>query len=63
MAATLHYEAHITEIRSGLWCDACDGTLLAEVDIAFVHPDTLEVMARAGGRLCESCGFEEHYRR
>lgn len=45
-------EAHVTDIRRGLWCDSCSLPSRIEADVVFVYADTLRVIGRATEETC-----------
>lgn len=56
---TVTFEAHELDTRTGIWCPTCALPSVVEVDVALVLADTLHVLHRVTGSLCESCGAED----
>lgn len=60
--ATITLEAHTLDTRTGEWCDSCGSDGLASVTCVLVNADTLAVLGRFVGAMCESCGHESVHR-
>lgn len=45
------------DTRTGLWCD-CGNWTRAEVDVAIIDAETLEVLCHRTGSTCLACGSE-----
>ena len=58
MPATRTIEGVELDTRTGLWATCCADWTLAEVDVAIIDADTLEVLRSVTGSTCLSCGSD-----
>lgn len=59
---TVTLEAHEIASRSGLWCPSCHTDSMTSVTVAIADADSLQVITRATGTVCEHCGDSAIYR-